>query len=250
MVGLEADERLVEPGTLYVVSTPIGNLADITYRAVAVLQQVDLIAAEDTRTSRVLLRHYGITTAITSYHDFNESKAAPGLIRQLKQGLAIAVITDAGTPGISHPAYYLIRMAVQENLSVCAIPGATALIPALVLSGLPSERFVFEGFLPVKKGRQKRLQHLQSESRTSIFYESPHRLLRTLQDLYDVCGDRPAAIARELTKKFEQVLRGSLAALLVQAANIPLKGEFVIILEGLSRRVEKSDAEQMNENED
>lgn len=237
---LATEKSVVSAATLYVVSTPIGNLADITYRAVAVLKQVDLIAAEDTRTSRVLLDHYGITTAVVSYHDFNEDRAAPGLIRRLKQGLSIALITDAGTPGISDPAFYLIRAALQENLPVCAVPGPTALIPALLLSGLPCERFSFEGFLPVKKGRQKRLQHLQAEPRTMVFYESPHRLQRTLADLYEACGDRPAAIARELTKKFEQVLRGTLSRLIEEAAGLPLKGEFVIIVEGQSRRVEKA----------
>jgi len=239
-VDLHSEERVVEPGTLYIVSTPIGHLADITYRAVAVLKQADLIAAEDTRTSRVLLQQYDIRTPVISYHDFNESKAAPGLIAKLKQGLAVALITDAGTPGISDPAFYLIRMALQENLAVSAIPGPTALITGLVLSGLPGERFAFEGFLPVKKGRQTRLDSLKTEPRTMVFYESPHRLLRTLEDLYAVCGDRPVAVGRELTKKFEQVLRGNLAEVKEQIRAIPLKGEFVIILEGQTRRVARS----------
>ncbi|NLP10192.1 16S rRNA (cytidine(1402)-2'-O)-methyltransferase [bacterium] len=246
---LATEKSLVSAATLYVVSTPIGNLADITYRAVAVLKHVDLIAAEDTRTSRVLLDHYGINTAMISYHDFNEDRAAPDLIRRLKQGLSIALITDAGTPGISDPAFYLIRAALQENLAVCAVPGPTALIPALLLSGLPCERFSFEGFLPVKKGRQKRLQQLQAEQRTMVFYEAPHRLQRTLADLYHACGDRPAAIARELTKKFEQVLRGTLSRLIEEAAGLPLKGEFVIIVEGLSRQVEKATRKTRDEHE-
>lgn len=233
---MTADERLVKAGALYLVSTPIGNLADITLRAIAVLKQVDLIAAEDTRNSRILLQHYGITTAVTSYHDFNEARSAPALIEKLAQGLAIALITDAGTPGISDPAYYLVRQALDRHIPVQAIPGATALIPALVLSGLPCERFVFEGFLPAKKGRQKRLEQLADEPRTMIFYESPHRLLRTLADLHRACGDRPAAVLRELTKKFEQVVRGHLAELLERAAAIPLKGEFVIVVEGQNRR--------------
>jgi len=244
-----AEKSLVSAATLYIVSTPMGNLADITYRAVAVLKQVDLIAAEDTRTSRVLLDYYGISTTVVSYHDFNEDRAAPDLIRRLKQGLSIALITDAGTPGISDPAFYLIRAALQENLAVCAVPGPTALIPALLLSGLPCERFSFEGFLPVKKGRQKRLQQLQAEPRTMVFYESPHRLRRTLADLYQTCGDRPAAIARELTKKFEQVLRGRLSRLIEEAAGLPLKGEFVIIVEGQSRRVEKAAQKTVDEYE-
>ncbi len=243
------EKSLVSAATLYIVSTPIGNLADITYRAVAILKQVDLIAAEDTRTSRILLDQYGISTAMISYHDFNEDRATPDLIRRLKQGLSIALITDAGTPGISDPAFYLIRAALQENLAVCAIPGPTALIPALLLSGLPCERFSFEGFLPVKKGRQKRLQQLQAEPRTMVFYEAPHRLQRTLVDLYNACGDRPAAIARELTKKFEQVLRGTLSRLIEEAATLPLKGEFVIILEGQSRRVEKTTQQSVNDYE-
>jgi 16S rRNA (cytidine1402-2'-O)-methyltransferase len=239
---LDAEHQL-ESGTLYIVSTPIGNLEDISFRAVRVLKQVDLIAAEDTRTSRVLLQHYTITTPVVAYHDFNETHAAPGLIAQLKQGRTIALITDAGTPGISDPAFYLIRAALSENASVCAIPGATAFVPALVLSGLPCERFVFEGFLPVKKGRQTRLQQLQTEQRTLVLYESPHRLLRTLEDLLRYCGDRPAAVARELTKKFEQVLRGRLSELVEQIGQANLKGEFVIVVEGLSRRVEKAGLE-------
>lgn len=236
-------ERQLEPGTLYIVSTPIGNLEDISFRAVRILKQVDLIAAEDTRTSRVLLQHYNIATPVLAYHDFNEAHAAPGLISQLKQGRTIALITDAGTPGISDPAFYLIRLALSENTAVCAVPGATAFVPALVLSGLPCERFVFEGFLPVKKGRQKRLQQLQNEQRTLILYESPHRLLRTLADLHRYCGDRPAALARELTKKFEQVLRGKLSELIELAGKTTLKGEFVVIVEGVSRRVEKAGLE-------
>jgi 16S rRNA (cytidine1402-2'-O)-methyltransferase len=240
---------MVEPGVLYVVSTPIGNLSDITLRALQVLQHVDLIAAEDTRTSRVLLLHHHIATPLYSYHDFNEAKAAPVLLAKLQNRQSIALVTDAGTPGISDPAFYMIRMALEANIPVQAVPGATALIPALVVSGIPCERFVFEGFLPAKKGRQTRLQQLQNEPRTIVLYESPHRLLKTLEELYAVLGDRRAAIVRELTKKFEQVLRGTLGEFKEQSSQLILKGEFVLVVEGLNRRVAKTGQDEKNEYE-
>jgi 16S rRNA (cytidine1402-2'-O)-methyltransferase len=246
---LEAENNPVASGVLYVVSTPIGNLGDITYRAVRVLQQVDLIAAEDTRTSRVLLQRYQITTPITSYHDFNENRAAPELVAKLKNNSSIALITDAGTPGISDPAFFLVKSAVDAGIEVQAVPGATALITALVISGLPCERFVFEGFLPVKKGRQTRLEQLQSEPRTIVLYESPHRLIKTLQELFEVLGDRSAVVARELTKKFEQVIRGKLSELIHRCPQTVLKGEIVIMVEGRSRRVAGQEARIENENE-
>lgn len=246
---MEAENNPVASGVLYVVSTPIGNLADISYRAVQVLQQVDLIAAEDTRTSRVLLQRYQITTPITSYHDFNESRVTPELIAKLKDQASIALITDAGTPGISDPAFFLVKSALDAGVTVQAVPGPAALITALVVSGLPCERFVFEGFLPVKKGRQTRLQELQNEPRTIVLYESPHRVKKTLHDLFTALGDRPAAVARELTKKFEQVIRGKLSELIQAAEQTVWKGEMVIIVEGRSRRIAGQEARLESKNE-
>ncbi len=229
----------VKPGTLYLVSTPIGNLRDISLRALDTLTGVDLIVAEDTRTSKVLLQHYNIQTALSSYHDFNKERVTPALISKLQTGQSIALVTDAGTPGVSDPAFYIVREAVHANIPVEAIPGATALIPALVLSGLPTDRFVFEGFLPHKKGRHTRLQELALEPRTIILYESPHRVLKTMNDLLEYCGNRQIALVRELTKKFETIIRGSLADLIRQPQSITLKGEFVLVVEGLTREHQK-----------
>ncbi len=223
-------------GTLYLVSTPIGNLKDISFRAIEVLKQANLIAAEDTRTSKTLLAEYNITTPLTSYHDYNKKKVTPGLINKLKNGTVIAVITDAGTPGISDPAFYLVREALSENINVQAIPGASAFLTALIISGLPADRFVFEGFLPHKKGRASRLQALSHEPRTIILYESPHRIFRTLNDLLETLGNRRVAVARELTKKFETVVRGHLDDIVKHPDKITPKGEFVVIAEGLGRK--------------
>ncbi len=223
---------LVSAGKLYLVSTPIGNLEDITFRAIHVLKQVDLIAAEDTRHSAVLLKHYGITTPTTSFHAFNIAKKTPGLIQKLLQGESIALISDAGTPGISDPAFHLVREAIANDIAIEAIPGATALIPALIISGLPANRFVFEGFLPAKKGRNQRLQELALEQRTMIIYEAPHRLLKTLQQLLAHLGNRQIVIARELTKKFEQIYRGTLEDICQRPEQVVLKGEFVLVIEG------------------
>lgn len=220
------------PGKLYLVSTPIGNLKDITLRALEVLAAVDLIAAEDTRHAAILLKNYDIRTPTISYFDFNKEQKTPLLLQRLQQGESIAVIADAGTPGISDEAYYIVREAIRANIAVEAIPGATALVPALIISGLPIDRFVFEGFLPVKKGRQKRLQILAEETRTIVFYESPRRLFKTLRELWLAWGDRRVAIARELTKKFEQIYRGRLSEICEQSDRIVLKGEFVIVVEG------------------
>lgn len=221
---------------LYLVPTPIGNLEDITLRAIRILKEVDLIACEDTRTSGVLLSHYGIETPRTSYHDHNETKKAPVLIDKMLGGQQIALITDAGSPGISDPGFYLVRECIRHSITVEALPGPTAIIPALACSGLPTERFVFEGFLPVKKGRQTRLQALAAEPRTMVFYESPHRLAKTLLQLEQGFGpDRPAAVARELTKKFEEVRRGSLSELRVYYEQQPrIRGEIVLIVRGAS----------------
>lgn len=219
-------------GTLYLVSTPIGNLKDITYRAVEVLSTVDLIAAEDTRHASILLKHFGITTPTTSYFDFNKERKTPGLIDKLQKGESIAVISDAGTPGISDPAFYIVREAIRQNITVEAIPGATAFVPALIVSGLPTDRFCFEGFLPPKKGRQSRLKELSQEKRTIIIYEAPKKLLKTLLDLRQHLGNRRVSIARELTKKFEQNYRVTLDEIIESPETIKLKGELVIILEG------------------
>ena len=219
---------------LYLVPTPIGNLEDITLRALRVLKEVDLIACEDTRTSGVLLSHFGIDTPKTSYHEHNEAAKAPQLIAQMRSGMKVALISDAGSPAISDPGFYLVRACMQEGIQVEALPGPTAFVPALAASALPSDRFAFEGFLPVKKGRQTRLDALRAEPRTMIFYESPHRILKTLKQLGDVLGtDRPAAVARELTKKFEEIQRGSLSELYDYFANGgTVKGEFVLVVAG------------------
>lgn len=227
---------VVEAGTLYLVSTPIGNLKDISFRAIGVLSEVDVIAAEDTRHTRVLLQHYNIHTQTTSYHDFNKESKTPALLKRLCCGESVAVVTDAGTPGISDPAFYLVRAAIAENVRVEAIPGATAFVAALVVSGLPTDRFVFEGFLPAKKGRSKRLQYLKDETRTIIFYESPKRIKRTLKDLQQHLGDRPAAVVREITKKFEEVSRGRISKILEQLSDRNLRGEYVIVVGGKTRK--------------
>lgn len=226
---------LSEPGTLYLVSTPIGNLRDISLRALEVLKNVDIIAAEDTRTSKVLLNFYNITTPITSYHDFNKEKVAHQLVSKLLDNKSVAVISDAGTPGISDPAYYLVREAITKDIKIQSIPGATAFVPALIISGLPTDRFVFEGFLPVKKGRKTRLEALKSEQRTIVLYESPHRIKKTLSDLLEFLGDRQVAVIKEMTKKFEQVQRGYLTEL-TRFFKLKEKGEFVVVVEGWTRK--------------
>lgn len=217
---------------MYLVSTPIGNLKDMSFRAVEVLSNVALIAAEDTRHSAILLRFYNISTPMTSFFDFNKEKKTPGLIKKLEQGKSIALISDAGTPGISDPAFYIVREAIKNSISVEAIPGATAFVPALICSGLPTDRFVFEGFLPLKKGRQTRLKELAEEKRTIILYESPRKLVKTLNHLHEFLGDRRIAIARELTKKFEQIYRGNLNDFINNEDSITFKGEFVLVIEG------------------
>ncbi len=218
------------------VATPIGNLADITYRAVHVLQNVDLIAAEDTRKSSILLKHYQISTPLRSYHSYNLKKETPKLIRYLKEGKSIALISDAGTPGISDPGYHLVNACLKEGIRIIPIPGATAFVSALIASGLPSHRFVFEGFLPQKKGRQTRIEQLSKEERTIVLYESPHRLLKTVKQLYAVFGERQVVMARELTKKFEQFYRATFSQLIAFLENSSVKGEIVLIIEGLSKR--------------
>jgi 16S rRNA (cytidine1402-2'-O)-methyltransferase len=216
---------------LYLVPTPIGNLEDITIRAVRVLKEVDVIACEDTRTTRVLLKHYEITTPCVSYHDHNERTRASELVNRMKSGTQIALVSDAGSPGISDPGFYLVRACIREGVPVTALPGASAVIPALTVSGLPSERFCFEGFLPAKKGRRTKLDRLSGEERTIVLYESPHRIGRTLKDLCDVLGPtREAAVVRELSKKFEEVVRGPLASLAEKYSEARVRGEIVVIV--------------------
>lgn len=216
---------------LYVVPTPIGNLEDMTFRAVNVLKSVDLILAEDTRTSGFLLKHYEIKTPMQSHHKFNEHKTLQHVIEKLKSGLSIALISDAGTPAISDPGFMLVRACVEQGIEVECLPGATAFVPALVSSGLPNDRFCFEGFLPQKKGRQTRLKSLADESRTMIFYESPFRIVKTLTQLAEVLGPvRKASVSREISKLYEETVRGTLAELIEHFTQNSPKGEFVIVV--------------------
>ncbi|MBK7133466.1 MAG: 16S rRNA (cytidine(1402)-2'-O)-methyltransferase [Bacteroidales bacterium] len=218
---------------LFLVPTPIGNLRDITYRAVEVLNTVDLILAEDTRQARTLLNHYNIKTPLQSHHMYNEHKSVEAVCSKILHGQTIALISDAGTPGISDPGFLLVRTCVEKGVPVETLPGATALIPALVNSGLPCDRFCFEGFLPPKKGRNKRMTSLIEESRTMIFYESPYRLVKTLQELATYFGpDREASVARELSKLYEENIRGTLPVLAEYYTVKPPKGEIVIIVAG------------------
>ena len=218
---------------LYLVPTPIGNLKDISLRALEVLEAVDLILAEDTRTSKKLLQHYAIGTPLQSHHMHNEHSTLPHIIQQLELGKSIAVISDAGTPAISDPGFLLVREALANDIAVECLPGATAFVPALVQSGLPNDRFVFEAFLPPKKGRQSRLEKIAEEERTSILYESPHKLLKTLTQLQVLCGEeRQISISRELTKLHEENFRGSLAEAIAHFNQKAPKGEFVLCLSG------------------
>jgi len=219
-------------GTLYIVSTPIGNLDDMTFRAVRVLGEVDLIAAEDTRTSGVLLKHFNIRKPMVSYFSHNESRRAGALVGALKEGRNVALVTDAGTPGISDPAYTVVREALDAGILVVPIPGPSALLAALVASGLPMERFLFEGFLPLKKGRQTRWKALRDESRTIVIYESPQRIIRAVEELILHLGDRRVAVGRELTKKFEEVVRGKASVVLKQLQSREPRGEYVIVVAG------------------
>lgn len=220
-------------GKLYILATPIGNLEDISLRTLRLLKEADLVLCEDTRTSGILLKHYEIKQPLQSYHKFNEHQLTEKVIGQLQSGKTIALISDAGTPGISDPGFLLARAAVAAGLEVEAPPGATALIPALVKSGLPSDRFCFEGFLPHKKGRQTRFKQLAEETRTMVFYESPYRVLKTLEELAQYCGpERQASVSREITKKFEETINGSLADLIQHFKAHAPKGEFVIVLAG------------------
>lgn len=217
-------------GKLFIVSTPIGNLGDITYRAVETLTNVPMIAAEDTRHSKILLKHYSIQTPVISYFEHNRFSRIPKIIDHLLSGKDLAVITDAGTPGISDPAYKLIREALKNDITIESIPGASASLAALVSSGLPTDRFLFEGFLPPKKGRQTRLNKVKNEDATLIYFESPKRIQRTLKQLLDVFGDRPAVVTRELTKLHEEIVRGTLSELNLHFSQKSPKGECVILV--------------------
>jgi len=218
---------------LYLVPTPIGNLGDITLRALEVLKEVDLVLAEDTRKSAFLLKHFQISKAIHSHHKFNEHRSIENLIQRLKGGTSIALITDAGTPGISDPGFLLVRACIESEIALETLPGPTAFVPALVNSGLPCEKFVFEGFLPQKKGRQKRLTELAGEKRTMVFYESPYRLVKSLNQMAEHFGpDRKGSVSRELTKVHEETKRGSLLELAEYFSKGSIKGEIVLVIEG------------------
>lgn len=221
-------------GKLFLVPTPIGNLEDMTFRALRVFKEVDLILAEDTRTSGKLMKHFEIETPLQSHHMHNEHKTVEGLVGKMKSGATMALISDAGTPAISDPGFLLTRACVENDIEVECLPGATAFVPALVNSGLPNDRFVFEGFLPLKKGRQTRLKQLTEESRTMVFYESPHKLLKTLGHFSEHFGEeRRISVSRELTKMYGETVRGSLAEVISHFESTPPKGEFVIVVAGL-----------------
>ena len=235
-------------GVLYIVATPIGNLEDITLRALRILKTVDLIAAEDTRHTRKLLTHYDIATPLTSYHDHSESTKAPVLVETLLAGKNIALVSDAGTPCISDPGYRLVKSAVEADIPVVPIPGPSMLTALMSVGGLPTDRFAFEGFLPAKQGQRHRaLRELRHEERTLIFYESPHRLLRTLADLAQIFGDRRVVVGRELTKQFEEILRGHISVVLGTFHNRPVKGEVALVVEGWDGKGESTPAQSAAE---
>jgi len=243
-------ERSVAAGTLYLVATPIGNLDDFSPRGQRVLREVDVIAAEDTRHTGQLLARFGIERPLVSYHDHNKDRRTPELIGRLRDGAAVAIVSDAGSPGISDPAFTLVRAAVEAGLPIVPVPGPSSALCALEVSGLPTDRFAFEGFLPRKSGRKRaRIEELRADPRTLIFFESPHRLRATLADLLKGMGDRPASVSRELTKKFEETRRGPLSALVAWAAERAPRGEFVIIVGGAPRakRGSRDDADEPDE---
>jgi len=230
-------------GKLFLIPTPIGNLEDMTFRGIRILKEVDMILAEDTRTSAKLLAHFEIKNKLVSHHKFNEHKTVEMISRQIEEGKNVALISDAGTPGISDPGFLLVRTCLEKDIEVECLPGATALIPALVNSGFPTDRFAFEGFLPQKKGRQKKIKDLVSETRTMIFYESPYRLVKSLEQFAEFMGpDRKASVSRELSKFFEENKRGTIAELIEYFSSKTIKGEIVIVLEGF--KVEKDEEEE------
>jgi 16S rRNA (cytidine1402-2'-O)-methyltransferase len=219
-------------GKLYIVATPIGNLEDITLRALRILREVDYVVAEDTRKTKFLLDHFDISKRLVSYYSYNEKRRVPQLIDHLKNGESIALVSDAGTPGISDPAYKIVREAVEQDVQIVPIPGTAAFLPALVVSGLPTDSFVFEGFLPTKKGRKTKLDQLKTEERTLVLYESPYRFVRTMHDLLEILGDRDVAVGRELTKKFEEIVRGKISEIIEKFGKEKVRGEFVIVVAG------------------
>lgn len=220
-------------GTLYLVPTPVGNLEDITYRALRILREADLILAEDTRTTGNLLKHFDVKNAMLSYHKFNEHQTVDKVVERLKAGETVAVVSDAGTPGISDPGFLVAREAIRAGIEVITLPGATAFVPALVSSGLPCDKFCFEGFLPQKKGRQTRLEALKNEPRTMIFYESPHRIVKALTQFVEVFGaERPVSVCREISKVHEESVRGTLSEVLAHFQEKEPRGEFVVIVGG------------------
>lgn len=231
-------------GKLFLVPTPIGNLDDITLRAIKVLSSADIVLAEDTRTTQVLLKHLGLDKKLWSHHKFNEHAAVESVAAAIAAGETVALVSDAGTPGISDPGFLLVRTCLEHGIEVETLPGATAFVPALVNSGFPCDRFCFEGFLPPKKGRSRRLQQLADEERTMIFYESPYRLVKTLAQFAELFGpDREASVSRELTKKFEENVRGTLRELIVHFSAREVKGENVIVLGGKPRKAKREDAD-------
>lgn len=222
-----------DTGILYICGTPIGNLEDITLRALKILKEVNLIAAEDTRHTKKLLNHYQINTKVTSYYEYNKFKKAPYLVEILKNGQDIALVSDAGMPGISDPGYVLINLALKNNIKIIPIPGVSALITALVVSGLPTDKFVFEGFLPRKiKERKRYFKSIENEERTIIFYETPHRLKKSLKDMLEIWGDRRVVVARELTKLYEEIIRGKLSRVLIEISTKEIKGEITLVVQG------------------
>jgi 16S rRNA (cytidine1402-2'-O)-methyltransferase len=222
-----------DSGKLYLVPTPIGNMGDITERALETLKQVDLVACEDTRHSGMFLKRLGLKKKLISYHDFNEARRADQLLTKIRQGMSVAVITDAGSPGISDPAYRIVQAAISDSVDIVPLPGATAIIPALTASGLPTDRFFFEGFLPHKStARKKRLEKLKNLDSTLVFYESPHRLQKSLGDMQEVLGDRKACLAREISKRYEQFLRGRTSDIQNAITDKPVKGEIVLVIGG------------------
>ena len=235
---------------LYVVPTPIGNLEDITLRAINVLKEVDFILAEDTRTTSHLLRHLGIEKPMHSHHKFNEHATVARVAESIASGRNVALVSDAGTPGISDPGFLLVRKCVEEGIDVETLPGATALIPAVVQSGFPCDKFAFEGFLPQKKGRMKRIQELAQEERTLVFYESPYRVVKCLEQFAEVMGmERRVAVVREITKKFEETVRGTLDEVIAHFKEHEPKGEFVIVVEGYNSKPKRKERDEDNEEE-
>ena len=229
------------PGKIYLIPTPIGNISDITRRGIEILEEADIVACEDTRVSGRLLSRFNIRKKLVSYHNFNEQSRAENLIKEVLSGKIVAVISDAGSPGISDPAFRIVRAAIENDIPLEALPGPTALIPALTISGLPTDRFTFEGFLPRTSGaRTKRLEEISKYPHTIIFYESPHRIVKLLAAILETIGDRNASLAREISKKFEEIIRGTVSELLAVAESRRLKGEIVLVLAGLDKKARKN----------